>query len=643
MNKEKYPILSRIDSPEDVKVLTSEECRALAQETREFLIENVMKTGGHLASNLGVVELSIALHRVFNSPDDRIIWDVGHQSYVHKILTGRKERFDTLRTPGGLSGFTKRTESPHDPYGAGHSSTAMSAALGFAYSDAISKRGNYTVAVVGDGAFTGGLVHEALNNMRKNLRLIVIINENEMSISKNIGRFSRHIAKMRSTRGYLKTKSFTRKVVSRIPLVGKPLFRLIRSIKKALKNSLYGSNYFEDIGLYYLGPVDGNDEEAVEILLREAMSSKQSCIVHVKTIKGKGFAPAESDPAGYHSVAPGQDPDCLDSHDGQSNFSARFGELLCRMANSDERICAVTAAMTDGCGLKNFAHLYPERFFDVGIAEEHALIFAAGLAAGGMKPFVSIYSSFLQRGYDSILHDIALQKIPVTVCVDRASLSEKDGPTHHGIFDVSFLYGIPGTEIYAPCDFESLEKFMDLSLSAAGPVFIRYPNSGPFSSACECLVYKEPYLRSSFAPGERLDGIIITYGKIVEKAIEASFALSDRGFDCGVVMLEKLKPLQIDAVMKYIPDEKIPVLFLEEGIKSGGCGMNFYEKVKKFSTMLERDFEILAIDDNFAEAFSAGTDIYSSAGIGAEDICNFMTGHRATAKDCPECADIDNK
>ena len=638
-----YPLLSKISCPQDLKRLSVQQMPQLCDEIRNFLIENVSRTGGHLSSNLGTIELTVALHRVFSSPQDKFVFDVGHQCYTHKLLTGRQAGFAKLRQLGGISGFPNPAESVHDCFVAGHGNTAISAAIGIARAKKLRGEPGKVIAIVGDGAFTGGLVHEALNNMKKNLRLIVIINENEMSISKNIGRFSRHIAKMRSTRGYLKTKSFTRKVVSRIPLVGKPLFRLIRSIKKALKNSLYGSNYFEDIGLYYLGPVDGNDEEAVEILLREAMSSKQSCIVHVKTIKGKGFTPAESDPAGYHSVAPGQDPDCLDSHDGQSNFSARFGELLCRMANSDERICAVTAAMTDGCGLKNFAHLYPERFFDVGIAEEHALIFAAGLAAGGMKPFVSIYSSFLQRGYDSILHDIALQKIPVTVCVDRASLSEKDGPTHHGIFDVSFLYGIPGTEIYAPCDFESLEKFMDLSLSAAGPVFIRYPNSGPFSSACECLVYKEPYLRSSFAPGERLDGIIITYGKIVEKAIEASFALSDRGFDCGIVMLEKLKPLQIDAVMKYIPDEKIPVLFLEEGIKSGGCGMNFYEKAKKFSTMLERDFEILAIDDNFAEAFSAGTDIYSSAGIGAEDICNFMTGHRATAKDCPECADIDNK
>lgn len=623
MNTEKLPILSAIDSPADIKNLSRKEKTQLASEIREFLIEKVMTTGGHLASNLGVVELSIALHRVLNSPEDRIIWDVGHQSYVHKILTGRKDRFDTLRSPGGLSGFTKRSESPHDPFGAGHSSTAISAALGFAYADALNGRDNYTVAVVGDGAFTGGLVHEALNNVRRDLHLIVILNENEMSISRNIGRFSRHISRIRTTRGYLKTKNFTRRFISKIPLIGKPLFRLIRRIKKGIKNSLYGSNYFEDIGLYYLGPADGNDIESVENLLKEAMASGQSTVIHIKTVKGKGYDPAESNPSMYHSVSPGQDPDCLDTQQEPVNFSAKFGEILCEAASKDDRICAITAAMTDGCGLKKFSQLFPKRFFDVGIAEEHALIFAAGLAASGMKPFVSIYSSFLQRGYDSILHDIALQKLPVTVCIDRASLAERDGPTHHGIFDVSFLYGIPGTEIYAPCDFSSLEAAMSLALSSDRPIFIRYPNAGELSTARECLAYGDRWLYSSFDAGECPDGIIITYGRIVNEAIAASFALSEEGFECGVMLIEKLKPLDADDILGYIPEEKIPVAFLEEGIKSGGCGMNLYELIRNSPKMQGREYRIFAVDESFVEQ-SADCGIYESAGISAFDVCNFF-------------------
>ncbi|MBO7740479.1 MAG: 1-deoxy-D-xylulose-5-phosphate synthase, partial [Clostridia bacterium] len=411
--KREYSFLESENHKINLKNINNKEAEKLAEEIREFLVESVETTGGHLASNLGVVELTLALHKVFDTPSDRIIWDVGHQSYVHKILTGRAKDFDTLRTPGGLSGFTKRSESEHDAYGTGHSSTSISAAIGFAEADRLQNKTSYTVAVLGDGAFTGGLVHEALNNIDKNLRLIIILNENEMSISKNIGAFSRHIAKMRATRGYLKTKSFTRTVVTRIPLIGKGLFRGIRRVKKGIKNAMYGSNYFEDLGLYYLGPADGNNFEAVENLLQEAIASGQSTVIHLKTTKGKGYTPAEEKPNEYHSVAP---QGCV----AKTNVSTAMGETLTTLAAEDDKIVAITAAMADGCGITSFAENYPTRFFDVGIAEEHALIFAAGLSLGGMKPVVPIYSSFLQRGYDSILHDIALQQVPVVVPIDRA-------------------------------------------------------------------------------------------------------------------------------------------------------------------------------------------------------------------------------
>lgn len=605
-----YQHLDGVTSPADIKKMKPAEIEALAAEIRAFLVEKVSVTGGHLASNLGVVELSIALHRVFNTPEDRIIWDVGHQSYVHKILTGRKNDFDTLRTPGGLSGFTKRRESEYDPYGAGHSSTSLSAALGFATADALAGRDNYTIAVLGDGAFTGGLVHEALNNMEQNLHLIIVLNENEMSISKNIGAFSHHIAKLRATRGYLKTKSLTRTVVTRIPLVGKPLFRLIRHAKKGLKNTLYGSNYFEDLGLYYLGPADGNNVEVVENLLREAVASKQSVVIHLKTTKGKGYALAEKDPNQYHAIAPGGSAPVV-------NFSKVFGEKLLELAEKDERIVAITAAMADGCGLVPFSERYPKRFFDVGIAEEHALIFAAGLAAGGMKPIVPLYSSFLQRGYDSILHDIALQKLPVIVPIDRASLSSGDGATHHGIFDVSFLSGIPGVTLFAPATFASLETMLTNALSADTPVFIRYPNSGEFASL-SAFSHHDDMVHATFTPADTPDGIVITYGGVLTEALSAKERLAKHGFSLGIVLLEKLLPLPTEAVLSILPREKIPLVFLEEGIRSGGAAMNLHDKLRENAKWQGRSYRILAIDD-FSDG-EKGKTMRQACRIAADDV-----------------------
>ena len=433
MDITKFPILSNIKSPSDVKSLSREELLALANELREILISSVSVTGGHLASNLGAVELSIALHYVFDSPRDHIIWDVGHQCYAHKLLTGRAERFDTLRTPGGLSGFTKRSESEHDPFGSGHSSTSLSAGLGFAVADKLDKKKTFTVAVIGDGAFTGGMVSEALNNIDPSLPFIIIFNENEMSISKNVGAFARYISNIRSTKKYFTVKNNTKSALSRTVL-GIKLANGLRRLKRKIKNNIYGSNYFENIGLKYLGPVDGNDTEKVIELLEQARKRGTSAVVHLKTKKGLGYPMAEAEPEKFHIVYPKEIP--------EKTFSSVFGEHLEDIAEKNERVCAITAAMSHGCGLDNFEKRFPDRFFDVGIAEAHAATFAAGLAAAGKIPVFAVYSSFLQRSYDSLVHDIALQELPVVVAIDRAGLADADGPTHHGIFDVSFLTGI---------------------------------------------------------------------------------------------------------------------------------------------------------------------------------------------------------
>lgn len=594
---EKYPLLNTINSPADLKKLPDDRLPALCQELRDFLTENVLHTGGHLASNLGVVELTVAIHRAFDAPADSIIWDVGHQSYVHKILTGRRDAFSTLRQPGGLSAFTRRDESEYDPFGAGHSSTSLSAAMGIARAKKLSGDPSYTVAVLGDGAFTGGLIHEALNNADPELKLILILNENEMSISRNIGGLAKHLHKLRQSRRYYNTKRVTRNILYRIPLVGRPLFRVIRGCKQVLKNALYNSNYFENLGMYYLGPVDGHDCGALERMLTEAKESGQSTVLHVKTIKGKGFAPAEAQPGLYHGVTPGNTPPI-------HNFSEEMGNILCEMAKKDEKILAITAAMAEGCGLTGFAERFPDRFFDVGIAEEHALVFAAGLAAQGYKPVFAVYSTFLQRGYDNIIHDIALQKLPVTVCIDRASLANGDGPTHHGIFDAAFLGQIPGIDLYAPFDFESLRECMERAMAADHPVFIRYPNSGKDPYAREICRYGDFGVRSCFRPGDKVDAILVTYGKEAAEVISAATRLYNRTkLVCGIVIAEQIFPCTpLAGFLEQCRDalgQAVPILFIEEGIRNGGAGMILSDTLRRNGKAADCPLEILAIDDPF--------------------------------------------
>ena len=611
---EKY--LPHIHTPADLRALPAEAIPALCQEIRETLVETVTENGGHLASNLGAVELSVAMHRVFDCPRDHFIFDVGHQSYVHKLLTGRYESFSTIRMGGGLAGFTKRSESEYDCFGAGHSSTSLSAALGFAQGDRMSGSEAFTVAVIGDGAFTGGMVHEALNNITPGLRLIIIINENEMSISKNIGRFATHMARLRRKSGYFKTKKGISRFIKRIPLIGGGLFRAIRDTKKAFKNAMYGSNYFEDLGLYYLGPADGNDYEAVETLLTEAKKLNDSVVIHLKTRKGKGYTPAEEEPGKYHGMSPRGSVSA-------ENFSHRLGEILIEESAKDDRICAITAAMSEGTGLEAFREVRPHRFFDVGIAEEHALTFAAGLAADGYKPVTAIYSSFMQRGYDQIIHDIALQKLPVLMCIDRAGLNAGDGPTHHGIFDVSFLSAIPNLTIYTPVTFAGLAMSVRKALAEGVPAAIRYPNGGEDARLRDTF-YRDGdptdvAVRESNPENHAIPAaVILTHGRITREALTAREILAARGTPVGILLCEYLKPYGklADEISHKLP-AGIPLLFAEEEIRAGGFGMMLTDALRRNGTLAGHPYTILATDDSFVSQDKPES-ILRTAGVDAE-------------------------
>lgn len=621
-----YPLLGKINSPDDLKKMPASDMPALAEEIREYLVTQVSETGGHLASNLGAVELTLAVHRVFSTPQDHLIFDVGHQSYIHKLLTGRRDRFPSLRQSGGISGFPKRSESEHDCFGTGHSSTSVSAALGFAEADRMAGSQAYTVCVVGDGAYTGGMIHEALNNCRKRLNLIIILNENEMSISKNIGRFARNLSHIRASSGYIWTKNAVGRVVRHIPLIGKWLFGRLLRLKMGMKAALYGSNLFESLGLYYLGPADGNNEAAVEKLLTEAKRSHQSCVIHLKTRKGKGYAPAEATPDRFHGLSPAGA-----KKPAGERFSDVMGGTLCRMAAKNEKICAITAAMTDGTGLCTFRATYPQRFFDVGIAEEHAVTFAAGLAANGYRPAVCIYSTFLQRAYDNILHDVALQHLPVVFLIDRAGLNQSDGPTHYGVFDVAFLSEIPDIRIYTPLTAAALRNAMDEAFRSREMSAIRYPNGCESERvAIEFYGGAEPVdigVRNNYPAGgagakETPDAVIVTDGRIVEEALTASDRLASEGIRIGILLLEQIKPYAAVArqVLSRLPHKKCPVIFLEEEIRTGGMGMLLSDAMRDAPEMEGRTVRIMALENPLDYPQGMDQTCLAMAGLDADSI-----------------------
>ncbi len=567
-----FKLLSKIEYPSDVKKLDETELPLLAEEVRSAIISTVSKNGGHLASNLGVVELTIALHRVFNSPNDKIIWDVGHQVYTHKLLTGRFNAFETLRKKGGLSGFSRPNESEHDIVFSGHSSVSVSTAMGIAAANKADGKKDYAIAVLGDGALTGGLVYEALNNTRslKNSNLIIILNDNGMSISKNVGNLAKRLAVMRSTPEYFRFKSFFEKVISKIPFFGQKLADKILKSKTDLKNMIYGSNLFEDLGIRYMGPIDGHNIEHLCEALEGAKCLNVPVILHINTIKGKGYTPAEENPTDYHGVAP------FDVSQGikqasSDNFSEEFGDFLYNQAAKDKRICAITAAMSLGTGLQKFSEEYKDRFFDVGIAEEHAVPYALGLSKNGMVPVFVVYSTFLQRCYDQILHDFALQQGKMIIAVDRAGIVGDDGETHNGIYDAAMFNGIPNIVVYSPAYYQELKKdFVSALYHSSTPVVVRYPRGTEPEIPEDFIITGNAY---DIYGDETAEIAIVTYGRIFGEASKAYKALKEKGISIKVIKLNVIIPISTTVYEELQNVKKI--YFFEEGIKNGGIGETF--------------------------------------------------------------------
>ncbi len=568
--------IDQIHSPEDIRGMTLPELDALCAELRKTLVQTVSKTGGHLSSNLGVVELTVALHKMLDTPRDRIVWDVGHQCYVHKLLTGRCGRFDTLRQTGGLSGFPKPEESEYDTFIAGHSSTAVSAANGMAKAKTLSGDGGYVVAVLGDGALTGGLAYEGLSNAgRSTDRLIVVLNDNRMSINKNVGFVARHLATLRSRPRYVRFKMGVSNLIARIPLIGKPIQRLFVWVKSRLKNALYhSSTLFEEMGFYYLGPVDGHNLHDLTAALQTAKNLSRPVLLHVETVKGKGYSFAMQNPDTYHGVT-GFDIETGKTPPSSRSFSSAMGDSLSRLAQEDLRICAITAAMKSGTCLTKFAERYPVRFFDVGIAEEHAVTFASGLATGGMLPVFAVYSTFLQRCYDQILNDTAIMNNHIVLAVDRAGIVPDDGETHQGVFDVPFLTTIPHVTIYSPSTFSELDINLKQALyDAAGIAVVRYPKGGELPG-CEGFEpdYK-PYTHLKNA-GARI--LLITYGRLFSHAMIAAKELADENVPVSLLKLTRIWPLPEECVS--IAADYDQVLFFEEGSGQGGIGQAFESRL----------------------------------------------------------------
>lgn len=567
-----HPLLSHIQSPKDLKQLKEPELRQLCSEVRETLIETVAETGGHLSSNLGIVELTVALHWVFDTPHDQIVWDVGHQCYVHKLLTGRADRFHTLRREGGLTGFPCPQESEYDTFVVGHSSTAVSAANGMAKAKKLTGDDGYVIAVMGDGAMTGGMAYEGLSNAgRSKDRLIVILNDNRMSISRNVGFVARHLAALRSRPRYVRFKNGFGSVVAKIPLFGRGTYALLLKLKTKMKNALYkNSPIFEDMGFYYLGPVDGHNLSDLIRALKAARNIDRPVLLHVETVKGKGYGYAEQSPDTYHGVS-GFDPLTGKTPPSGPSFSAVFGDTLCELAREDARICAITAAMQGGTGLSRFAAEFPQRFFDVGIAEEHAVTFASGLSRNGVLPVFAVYSTFLQRCYDQILNDTAILGQHIVLAVDRAGIVPDDGETHQGILDVPFLYTIPGVTIYSPASFEELRIHLKQALyDVKGIAVVRYPKGEEFPVP---EGYRPDYKPFTLFRGRNARILLVTYGRITFSVLEAAEQLAREGLPVSVLKLNRLRPIDSDCYRLARTFDR--VLFFEEGSRIGGAGEHF--------------------------------------------------------------------
>ncbi len=595
--------LEKIKSPDDVKKLNKNDLPKLAEECRKVLIDTVSNNGGHLASNLGVVELTVALHRVFNSPWDKIIWDVGHQCYTHKLLTGRYDEFSSLRTEDGISGFTNPDESEHDVFFSGHSSVSISQALGVATANSINNDKHSTVAVIGDGALTGGLAYEALNNAgRSGKNLIVILNDNEMSISKNVGSVARYLAVIRSRPRYYKIKAKTETAINKIPLIGKKLSSSIYALKTKIKNIIYKSTFFEDLGFRYMGPIDGhNIDQLCEALETAKLVKNAPVLLHISTTKGKGYDFAEKSPSEFHGVSKFNINTGEPNYSG-TNFSSEFGDLLCSMASKDKRICAVTAAMSLGTGLEKFKEQYPDRFFDVGIAEEHAVTFSSGLAKGGMVPVFAVYSSFLQRCFDQLVHDGTMQNLHMIIAVDRAGFVGEDGISHQGILDASLLNTVPGITVFSPCGYSELKQcFITAIYHTEGLAVIRYPRGQ------EKTVDEDKFscITDSFGIyGDKdAENCIVTYGRISAHACTACDKLNKNSKDFSVIKLNRIQPIDEQAIEYALKCKK--VYFFEEGIKSGGIAETFGSML--IQNGYKGKYKITAIENEFVKHASVSS------------------------------------
>lgn len=581
-------ILERINSSNDIKKLPESELEPLCQELRSYMIDSISHTGGHLASNLGAVELTVALHRVYDTSRDRIVFDVGHQSYVHKIITGRRDKFATLRQHGGLSGFPKPYESDDDAFIAGHASNSVSVALGMAKARTLSHEDYDVAAVIGDGAFSGGLAYEGLSNAAASGEpMVVILNDNNMSINENVGGTAHLLESLRVRPGYISFKRWYRDVFTKLPA----LYRFNHGIKEWLKKRLLPGNVFSGMGMYYLGPVDGHDVAKLETVIRWARELRKPVLVHVITTKGKGYKFAEEHPEKFHGVG-SFDVATGALHGGGECFSSKMGECLKRMAESDRRIVGITAAMSAGTGMDVFAEAYPERFFDVGIAEGHAVSMASGMAKQGMIPVFAVYSSFLQRGYDMLIHDVALQQLHVVLCVDRAGLVGSDGETHHGAFDVSYLSSVPGMTVLCPASYAELEAMMHMAIyDVSGPAAVRYPRGGE-GEYTACHTEPEALLR------EGRDITIVCYGTMTNEVLKAAEILSARGIDAEIIKLSMIKPPDFSTVMTSL--RKTGRFLISEDVCQAGCvGARILEEAA-INGVAVRSAELLNLGEGIA-------------------------------------------
>lgn len=608
-------LLEKITRENDIKKIRKEDYPALAEEIRRFLIEKISVTGGHLGSNLGAVELTMALHLSLDLPNDKIVWDVGHQAYTHKLLTGRREGFETLRKYGGMSGFPKRKESDCDCFDTGHSSTSISAGLGLVKARDLREEKRTIVSVIGDGSLTGGMAYEALNNAAQlKTNFIIVLNDNNMSISENVGGVSKYLNNIRTATGYLDLKEGVYNALQSIPK-GDAIVKNIRRAKSSVKHLIIPGMFFEDMGITYLGPVDGHNVEAMIRVMKEARRCKNAVLVHVITQKGRGFAPAERHPARFHGTEPFDIATGLPSNPRTvPNYTDVFSTVMTKLGARDESVVAITAAMPDGTGLKRFRNLYPDRFFDVGIAEQHAVTFAAGLAAGGMKPIVAVYSSFLQRAYDQILHDVCIQNLPVVFAIDRAGLVGSDGETHQGIFDLSYLSSIPNMHIMAPKNKWELSDMIKFAVGFGAPIAVRYPRGSAYDGLKD---FRAPiaFGRSEILYEEE-DIALLAVGSMVKTAVTVRRALKDMGYSCSLVNARFVKPIDEEMVREMAQSHKLLVT-MEENVESGGFG----EKVRECLDELQTSCRLLsiAIPDEYVEHGNVSL-LYQEVGIDADSV-----------------------